>query len=92
MMDRIIFLGTAINDQVANIVQAQLLFWSRPIQKTFNIFEFARWFVYWVGIYDDAGGQTRCRHHLHRIAASMAAVLLGRERPANGRHCSTVGL
>ncbi len=28
MMDRIIFLGTAINDQVANIVQAQLLFLS----------------------------------------------------------------
>ncbi len=26
MMDRIIFLGTQINDQVANIVQAQLLF------------------------------------------------------------------
>lgn len=26
MMDRIIFLGTAINDQVANIMQAQLLF------------------------------------------------------------------
>jgi ATP-dependent Clp protease protease subunit len=26
MMDRIIFLGTAITDQVANIVQAQLLF------------------------------------------------------------------
>ncbi|MDR6300211.1 ATP-dependent Clp endopeptidase proteolytic subunit ClpP [Mesonia maritima] len=26
MMDRIIFLGTAINDQVANIVQAQMLF------------------------------------------------------------------
>ena len=26
MMDRIIFLGTSINDQVANIVQAQLLF------------------------------------------------------------------
>src|SRR5690606_24349596 len=26
MMDRIIFLGDAINDQVANIVQAQLLF------------------------------------------------------------------
>lgn len=28
MMDRIIFLGTAINDQVANIIQAQLLFLS----------------------------------------------------------------
>lgn len=26
MMDRIIFLGTAINDQIANIIQAQLLF------------------------------------------------------------------
>ena len=26
MMDRIIFLGTGINEQVANIVQAQLLF------------------------------------------------------------------
>ena len=26
MMDRIIFLGTSINDQVANIIQAQLLF------------------------------------------------------------------
>ena len=26
MMDRIIFMGTTINDQVANIIQAQLLF------------------------------------------------------------------
>ena len=26
MMDRIIFLGTGVNDQVANIIQAQLLF------------------------------------------------------------------
>src|SRR5690606_39783898 len=26
MMDRIIFLGTQVNDQVANIIQAQLLF------------------------------------------------------------------
>ena len=26
MMDRVMFLGTAINDQVANIIQAQLLF------------------------------------------------------------------
>ena len=26
MMDRIIFLGTGINDQVANVIQAQLLF------------------------------------------------------------------
>ena len=26
MMDRIIFMGTGVNDQVANIIQAQLLF------------------------------------------------------------------
>src|SRR5690606_8405495 len=26
MMDRIIFLGTAINDQIANVIQEQLLF------------------------------------------------------------------
>ncbi|HMQ76147.1 MAG TPA: ATP-dependent Clp protease proteolytic subunit, partial [Flavobacteriales bacterium] len=26
MMDRIIFLGTAVDDEVANIIQAQLLF------------------------------------------------------------------
>ena len=26
MMDRIIFLGTGVNDQMANIIQAQLLF------------------------------------------------------------------
>ena len=37
MMDRIIFLGTGINDQVANIVQAQLLFWKVPMPpKTFK--------------------------------------------------------
>ena len=30
MMDRIIFLGTAINDSVANIIQAQLLFLKAP--------------------------------------------------------------
>ena len=38
MMDRIMFLGTAINDQVANVIQAQLLFLQstdskRDIQK-----------------------------------------------------------
>lgn len=33
MMDRIIFLGTAINDQIANIIQAQLLFLESVDQK-----------------------------------------------------------
>ena len=37
MMDRIIFMGTAINDQVANIIQAQLLFLeSTDSPKTFK--------------------------------------------------------
>ena len=37
MMDRIIFLGTGINDQVANVVQAQLLF-LESLDKTKDIF------------------------------------------------------
>src|SRR5690554_3205746 len=41
MMDRIIFLGTAINDSIANVIQAQLLFLasadaSRDIQIYIN--------------------------------------------------------
>jgi len=37
MMDRIIFLGTGIDDQIANIVQAQLLFLaSADKKKTFK--------------------------------------------------------
>lgn len=38
MMDRIIFLGQGINDQVANIVQAQLLFLeSTDANKSLNL-------------------------------------------------------
>ena len=39
MMDRIMFLGTAIDDQVANIIQAQLLFlqMNRKIGKCINL-------------------------------------------------------
>jgi ATP-dependent Clp protease protease subunit len=44
MMDRIIFLGTGIDDQIANIVQAQLLFLesadaSKDIQIYLNLQE-----------------------------------------------------
>ena len=38
MMDRIIFLGTGINDQVANIVQAQLLFLECTDSKDIQIY------------------------------------------------------
>ena len=45
MMDRIIFMGTAINDQVANIIQAQLLFLeSTDATKDIQIYiQFSRW-------------------------------------------------
>jgi len=80
MMDRIIFLGTGINDQVANIVQAQLLFLastdaSRDIQIYINS---PGGSVYaGLGIYDTMQFikpdiATICTG----MAASMAAVLL----------------
>jgi ATP-dependent Clp protease protease subunit len=80
MMDRIIFLGTGINDQVANIVQAQLLFLAstdaaRDIQIYINS---PGGSVYaGLGIYDTMqfikpDVATICTG----MAASMAAVLL----------------
>ncbi|MDR0970180.1 MAG: ATP-dependent Clp endopeptidase proteolytic subunit ClpP [Lentimicrobiaceae bacterium] len=80
MMDRIIFLGVAIDDYVANIIQAQLLFLEsldskRPIQIYINS---PGGSVYaGLGIYDTmqyitADVSTICTG----VAASMAAVLL----------------
>ena len=52
MMDRIIFLGVPINDYVANIIQAQLLF-SRVCRfrkRYSDLFEFSRWWrLCWIG-------------------------------------------
>jgi ATP-dependent Clp protease protease subunit len=80
MMDRIIFLGTGINDQVANIVQAQLLFLeSTDANKDIQIYiNSPGGSVYaGLGIYDTMqfikpDVATICTG----IAASMAAVLL----------------
>ena len=80
MMDRIIFLGTSINDQVANIIQAQLLFLestdsSKDIQIYINS---PGGGVYaGLGIYDTMqlikpDVATNCTG----MAASMGAVLL----------------
>ena len=80
MMDRIIFLGSAIDDHVANIIQAQLLFLestdpSRDISIYFNS---PGGSVYaGLGIYDtmqyiSSDINTICTG----IAASMAAVLM----------------
>jgi ATP-dependent Clp protease protease subunit len=80
MMDRIIFLGTGINDQVANIVQAQLLFLeSTDASKDIQIYiNSPGGSVYaGLGIYDTMqfikpNVATICTG----MAASMAAVLL----------------
>ena len=80
MMDRIIFMGTGINDQVANIVQAQLLFLeSTDASKDIYIYiNSPGGGVYaGLGIYDTMqfikpDVATICTG----IAASMAAVLL----------------
>lgn len=80
MMDRIIFLGTGINDQVANIVQAQLLFLeSTDAHKDIQIYiNSPGGGVYaGLGIYDTMqfikpDVATICTG----MAASMAAVLL----------------
>ncbi len=80
MMDRIIFLGTGINDQVANIVQAQLLFLeSADSKKDIQIYmNSPGGSVYaGLGIYDtmqvvSPDVATICTG----MAASMAAVLL----------------
>lgn len=80
MMDRIIFLGTGINDQVANIVQAQLLFLeSTDANKDIQIYiNSPGGSVYaGLGIYDTMqfikpDVATICTG----IAASMGAVLL----------------
>ena len=80
MMDRIIFLGTGINDQVANIIQAQLLFLeSVDSSKDISIYiNSPGGSVYaGLGIYDTMqfigpDVATICTG----IAASMAAVLL----------------
>ncbi|OZV67240.1 ATP-dependent Clp endopeptidase proteolytic subunit ClpP [Winogradskyella aurantia] len=80
MMDRIIFLGTGVNDQVANIIQAQLLFLqSVDAAKDIQIYiNSPGGSVYaGLGIYDTMqfvkpDVATICTG----IAASMAAVLL----------------
>ncbi len=90
MMDRIIFLGTGINDSVANIIQAQLLF-LESTDKTKDIQIYINspgGSVYaGLGIYDtmqfiNPDVATICTG----IAASMAAVLLcaGQERKRSG--------
>jgi len=80
MMDRIIFLGTAITDQVANIIQAQLLFLeSTDPDKDIQIYINSPGGVVYsgLGIYDTMqyvkpDVATICTG----VAASMAAILL----------------
>jgi ATP-dependent Clp protease protease subunit len=80
MMDRIIFLGTGVNDQVANIIQAQLLFLeSADSKKDIQIYINSPGGAVYagLGIYDtmqyiNPDVATICTG----MAASMGAVLL----------------
>ena len=80
MMDRIIFLGTAINDYVANIIQGQLLFLSSvDSTKDINIYNnspgggvYAGLGIYDTMQYISPNVATICTG----MAASMAAVLM----------------
>jgi len=80
MMDRIIFLGTAINDQVANIINAQLLFLSSvDANKDIQIYlnspgggVYAGLGIYDTMQYIQPDVATICTG----MAASMAAVLM----------------
>ena len=79
MMDRIIFLGTDVNDYSANVIQAQLLYLDQSDNKDISIYiNSPGGSVYaGLGIYDTmqyvaSDVQTICTG----MAASMAAVLL----------------
>jgi ATP-dependent Clp protease protease subunit len=85
MMDRFIFLGTAINDQVANIIQAQLLFLeSTDPAKDIQLYINSPGGVVYsgLGVYDTMqyvkpDVATICTG----VAASMAAILLAAGAP-----------
>ncbi len=80
MMDRIIFLGTQINDYTANVIQAQLLFLdSSEPGKDISIYinspggaVYAGYGIYDTMQYIDCDVSTICTG----IAASMASILL----------------
>ena len=88
MMDRIIFLGIAIDDYVANIIQAQLLFLesSDPGKDIQIYFNSPGGSVHaGLGIYDtmqyiNCDVATICTG----MAASMAAVLMTQVRQGSG--------
>ena len=88
MMDRIIFLGTAIDDDVANIIQAQLLFLESSDSKrdiTIYLNSPGGYVQAGLGIYDTMqlvrpDVATICTG----LAASMASVLLCAGAPKKG--------
>lgn len=79
MMDRIIFIGTPIDDQVANIVQAQLLFLESVDSRDIRIYiNSPGGMVYaGLGIYDTMQMiKPKVGTTCTGMAASMAAILL----------------
>ena len=43
LKNRIVFLGTPINDQVANLIVAQLLYLSAKAKRHPNVYQLTRW-------------------------------------------------
>lgn len=94
MMDRIIFMGVPVNDYVANVIQAQLLFLEstdpkRDIQMFIN--SPGGSVINGLGIYDtmqyvSPDVATICTG----LAASMGAVLLAAGKRAKEHACITV--
>ena len=93
MMDRVIFLGTEVNDYTANVLQAQLLYLdSVDPGKDINVYiNSPGGSVYaGLGIYDtmqfiQSDVATICTG----MAASMAAVLLVAGKEGNGRRAGS---
>ena len=96
MMDRIIFLGVPINDYVANIIQAQLLFLeSVDAKKDILIYlnspgggVYAGLGIYDTMQYINPDVSTICTG----MAASMGSVLLGAGTKGKGSHFQILGL
>lgn len=95
MMDRIIFLGSGINDYVANVVQAQLLFLEASDPgKDISLYinspggsVYAGYGIYDTMQYINCDVSTICTG----MAASMGAVLLVAGTEGSGMHFLTQG-
>ena len=82
MMDRIIFLGTQVSDQSANIIQAQLLYLD-SVDPDKDLYKLSRWFGICRSrhLRHNAIYQFRCIHNMHRNGSfDGSCVACGRRK------------